>query len=1005
MKTTTFCSNTFFQKILRIIIIGFLLSTSTFATNWYVDNAANGSNNGTSWANAWESFSAINWSSVASGDVIYLSGGTTSKTYSGQLTISKAGVTIDKGANSPSPSGHSGTVRIDGGSYCVYSTYDNVTVKNLELFSASTNGIRFNGSNCLIENNYLHDMSNQAIHVRGSYQTVRGNRITTVSSGSGQTDGIVVYGTTGSTTGVIIEKNWIKLTNQVGGHNDCIQSNQATNITIRWNYCENTKNDLADAQCIYLTEMYGSSKVYGNIMILPYGGQAFGHRNLSIGNAQLYLYNNTIKFGTGYRPLYITETSGPYIKNNIIWRTANGQLILMTGWGTGNGSRINNNIWYTPSSGNYFTINGSNRSWSYWTGTYGCDANGMYQDPSLSSCLSPDASGDPSVGAGTNLGSEYDDGLDMSLCGTSGYDDFLPVATVDRDVTGGSSWDIGAYEYGSGGCTPPSLPSGAYQAESGTLVSPMGQVSDACDASGGYYIRTTTSNSGTATYTVNVAEDGVYKLTGRVKTADNGSNSFFVTVDGGTEYQWHVAVTGSSWSEEDGYTDVNLTQLYEVELTSGNHTLVFGGRETNTNLDYFYLTKTGEIPSSGAVRIEAGNGSTYTDTYGNVWSADQYYTGGTTVDRGSISISNTVDDKIYQTERYGMTAYAIPVANGTYTVRLHMAETSPSITGSGQRIFTVTAEGSTPAGWSNIDLYAEAGGKNIAWIKTATVVVSDGTLNLGFSASANNPLINGIEVIPGTTVRLEAGNTSTFTDHIGNLFAADQYYTGGNTVDRGAIAISNTVDDRIYQTERYSMTAYAIPVVNGTYTVRLHMAETSPSITSSGQRVFTVTAEGTTPSGWSNIDLYVIGGNTKNVAIIRSATVTVSDGTLNLGFSASANNPLINGIEVTPNNEFLSKKAEAQQAASLPTEYVLENNYPNPFNPTTIIQFALPESGNFSLKVYNILGQEVAALVDGQLSAGTHRVNFDASNLSSGMYIYRLAGNNVNLVKKMLLLR
>jgi len=83
----------------------------------------------------------------------------------------------------------------------------------------------------------------------------------------------------------------------------------------------------------------------------------------------------------------------------------------------------------------------------------------------------------------------------------------------------------------------------------------------------------------------------------------------------------------------------------------------------------------------------------------------------------------------------------------------------------------------------------------------------------------------------------------------------------------------------------------------------------------------------------------------------------------------------------------------------------LDQNYPNPFNPTTTIQFALPQAGQYRLKVYSVLGEEVAELLNNEFDAGIHKVTFDASRLSSGMYIYRLTGNNVNITKKMLLMK
>ena len=87
------------------------------------------------------------------------------------------------------------------------------------------------------------------------------------------------------------------------------------------------------------------------------------------------------------------------------------------------------------------------------------------------------------------------------------------------------------------------------------------------------------------------------------------------------------------------------------------------------------------------------------------------------------------------------------------------------------------------------------------------------------------------------------------------------------------------------------------------------------------------------------------------------------------------------------------------------TEYALHQNYPNPFNPETSITFDLVESGVVTLKVYNLMGQEVAALVNRSMDAGRHVVAFDAANLPSGLYMYKLEANGFSDQKKMLLLK
>lgn len=143
------------------------------------------------------------------------------------------------------------------------------------------------------------------------------------------------------------------------------------------------------------------------------------------------------------------------------------------------------------------------------------------------------------------------------------------------------------------------------------------------------------------------------------------------------------------------------------------------------------------------LRIDTAATTSYTDTSGNVWQADTGFIDGQTGNLGNIPIANTSDPRIYQTERFKLTGYALAVANGTYTVRLHFAEnfyTTP-----GKRIFSINVEG-TPI--TNLDVFAEAGAAHTALIKTANVTVSDHQLNLGFTASVGETMIDGIEVIP-----------------------------------------------------------------------------------------------------------------------------------------------------------------------------------------------------------------------------------------------------------------
>ena len=90
---------------------------------------------------------------------------------------------------------------------------------------------------------------------------------------------------------------------------------------------------------------------------------------------------------------------------------------------------------------------------------------------------------------------------------------------------------------------------------------------------------------------------------------------------------------------------------------------------------------------------------------------------------------------------------------------------------------------------------------------------------------------------------------------------------------------------------------------------------------------------------------------------------------------------------------------------SAPIEYSLSQNYPNPFNPSTTIIYSIPEDGHVTLKVYDVLGNEVASLVDEQKQSGSFDVNFNASALSSGVYYYQIKAGEFTSTKKLVLMK
>jgi hypothetical protein len=89
----------------------------------------------------------------------------------------------------------------------------------------------------------------------------------------------------------------------------------------------------------------------------------------------------------------------------------------------------------------------------------------------------------------------------------------------------------------------------------------------------------------------------------------------------------------------------------------------------------------------------------------------------------------------------------------------------------------------------------------------------------------------------------------------------------------------------------------------------------------------------------------------------------------------------------------------------IPRAYLLDQNFPNPFNPSTMIRYALPHRSHVTLAVYNTLGQQVAQLVNSDIEPGYHEIQFNATKLASGLYFYRIQAGSYVETKRLMLLR
>lgn len=153
-------------------------------------------------------------------------------------------------------------------------------------------------------------------------------------------------------------------------------------------------------------------------------------------------------------------------------------------------------------------------------------------------------------------------------------------------------------------------------------------------------------------------------------------------------------------------------------------------------------------------------------------------------------------------------------------------------------------------------------------------------------------------------------------------------------------------------------------------------------------------------SSWQYVGEYTFNGDTTDEVRITDGSKDPNSGHLYVIADAirltSFDPTLVTGIE--------------DETINLPNEFMLYQNYPNPFNPTTTIRYSIPsevkcQMSNVILKVYDILGQEITTLVNEEKIPGVYEVKFDATNLSSGMYFYRLQSGNYSEIKKMILLK
>ncbi len=203
-----------------------------------------------------------------------------------------------------------------------------------------------------------------------------------------------------------------------------------------------------------------------------------------------------------------------------------------------------------------------------------------------------------------------------------------------------------------------------------------------------------------------------------------------------------------------------------------------------------------------------------------------------------------------------------------------------------------------------------------------------------------------------------------------------------------------TADDSSYIPLPVELTSFTAAALNG----KIELAwKTATEINNSGFEIqrSTINNQQSTMNNWTKVG-FVAGHGTTNTP----QNYSYSDASVSIGKYSYRLKQIDN------NGKFVYGQTIEATVGLTPGTVFLENNYPNPFNPSTKISFVLGATARATLKVYNLLGQEVATLADGEFNGGdTQTFTFDASKLSSGIYYYQLKSGTTNQIKKMMLLK